>query len=58
MASTCDVAMVEQVIREACRVLRPGGTFVVLEGHPEGAGITYTMKRPAPGPLPVQPGEP
>ncbi|HWR46448.1 MAG TPA: methyltransferase domain-containing protein [Pseudonocardiaceae bacterium] len=57
MATIDDVAMLKQVIGEAYRVLRPGGVFAMLEGHPDGVGVEFTMKRPAPGSLPRRPGD-
>lgn len=57
MATIPDVGMLERVIQEAHRVLRPGGRFVMLEGHPAGVGVKFTMKRPAVGPLPRRPGD-
>jgi SAM-dependent methyltransferase len=58
MATIQDLDMMVQVITEAHRVLRPGGRFAILEGHPDGVGIEYSMKRPAPGREPVLPGDP
>lgn len=57
MATIDDVDMLEQIIGEAYRVLRPGGVFAMLEGHPDGVGVEFTMKRPAPGLLPRRPGD-
>lgn len=57
MATTPDVGMLECIVREAHRVLRPGGHFAVLEGNPAGVGVKFTMKRPAAGPLPKRPGD-
>lgn len=58
MATIQDVDMMERVIAEAHRVLRPGGRFALLEGHPDGVGVEYSMKRPVPGRAPATPGEP
>ncbi|MFE6915470.1 class I SAM-dependent methyltransferase [Streptomyces rubiginosohelvolus] len=58
MATIQDVDMMVRVIAEAHRVLAPGGRFALLEGHPDGVGVEYSMKRPVPGRDPVLPGDP
>ncbi|MEV3950589.1 class I SAM-dependent methyltransferase [Streptomyces halstedii] len=58
MATIQDVDMMVRLIAEAHRVLSPGGRFAILEGHPDGVGIEYSMKRPIPGHEPARPGDP